>query len=802
MKRFHGNVIAAGFACHLLLPFAFGQSAPPATAAADEPVVQLERFVTEGRSNDPFGILPTEPVDSIFGFKKTLLDTPRSVSSLSDDLMTAYGIESALDVTKLVPSTFTTSIFGINGNVNIRGIPSDTYFRGVKRLENTQMFPSPITAMSRLDVVRGPPSPVFGPGKVGGYSNFIPKSARAQTGKYLERPTGKAVFTFGSYAKKAASFEVGGPFSIGGRRGGYYVYLNAEDSDTYYDHVPFRQYIAQSSFDLELADHVRLEFGQMYQHWAGTELAGWNRITQQLIDTGMYTAGTVLVNMDANGDGLISTAEVDVYGPLLRTFAPTATAAQVSAALPASWQIDPATVALVPLSRRANSQSPEDGGQANINLAYFDVIVELPDGARVTSKTYAEYMNRYKWTRASAYGQDTSSFVAEQKIVYEKAFTPGVDWLDLNFSGSALARFYDTYTVGGSKYADLVTRADISQPLSPKNRFAVPNLEPHLAPWNTGLRSNYTTTGFGTLLDVTVLKKTNLVLGSRYDWIDMYSKIPNHVLTTPGLRARNGEEGFSWSVSGSHEVAKGVRPYGSFARQETLVIGIDGGIGVGVVPTALNTAELREAGIKASLFENKLFAAASAFRQTRSSFSQDTGQVLSTLSRGIEFELRWVPSKRLSFTGGGTWQKTTYAPVRASTISVNPAFFGLPGNFYGGRLQTTLTAEPDYAERSGYPDKVINLNSTYSFDGGWTVNLSSTYREEVPSGRIKDIILPDAVILGLSVSKEFRRWAARLSVNNLTDELYFTPNSPDGLGEVIVIPAPERNFTGSITYKF
>ena len=29
----------------------------------------------------------------------------------------------------------------------------------------------------------------------------------------------------------------------------------------------------------------------MYQYWGGTELAGWNRITQELIDTGIYNAG-------------------------------------------------------------------------------------------------------------------------------------------------------------------------------------------------------------------------------------------------------------------------------------------------------------------------------------------------------------------------------------------------------------------------------------------------------------------------------------------------------------------------------
>ena len=50
-------------------------------------------------------------------------------------------------------------------------------------------------------------------------------------------------------------------------------------------------------------------------------------------------------------------------------------------------------------------------------------------------------------------------------------------------------------------YSDLVNRADTSQPFSPLNRFAVPNLEPELAPWNTGLESVYTTIGAGALID-------------------------------------------------------------------------------------------------------------------------------------------------------------------------------------------------------------------------------------------------------------------------------------------------------------
>lgn len=773
----------------------------PSNTRVSDDIAQLEMYVAEAKGDDPVGVLPLESVDSVFGFGKKLGEIPRSVSVLGEDLMKFYGIEAATDVARVAPGTYTASIFGINGNVNVRGMNGDTYFRGVKRLENTQLFPSPITAMSRLDIVRGPPSPLYGPGKVGGYTNFVPKSARASTGKYLRAPSGQIQLTAGSYDKKAASAEVGGPFSLRGKPGGYYAYVNAEDSDTYWDNVPFKQYIVQSSFDYEPTDAIRLEFGQMYQFWGGTELAGWNRITQELIDTGTYNAGEMSVNMDRDGDGLISTAEVDAYGALLLTFPAGSTAADVAAALGENWNIDPQSARTTKLSRRATAQTSEDDGEANVHLAYFDIVFRIPDGSTLVSKSYFETMDRFKWTRASAFGQDTHASVMEQKLLYEKALLPSSSRLRLNLGVSGMFRHYDAFNRTGSKYNDLVNRADLSQPFSASNRFAVPNLEPDLAPWNTGLHSIYNTVGFGSLLDAT-FEKTNLVLGVRFDWVDIDSRIPDYVLTTPGLRAKGEDEGPSWSVSASHELMKGVRPYATYARQQTLIYGIDGGVGIAIVPNAFNTTELREAGIKASLFGDKLFAAIDAYRQTRRSFSGETTQVPSTMSRGWEVEVRWAPSRRFSLTAGGNWQKTTYVPLRPATTIVNPTFFGLPDGYYGGRLQVVLPGDPKFATRSGYPDRTFNLNGTCFVTRNIALNISATSQSDVPSGRVMDVTLPSALILGAAVVYDTQHFTVRVAANNLSNELYFIPNSPDITGEVIAIPAPERHYQTSVTFKF
>ena len=787
------------------VPAAAGLTASRAASSApdragERDVVTLEEIISEANAIDFAGVLPLEPIDSVLGLEKRLLETPRAVSVLSDDLMDSYGIESALDVAKVVPGAYTTSIFGINGNVNLRAGTSDTYFRGIKRLENTQLFPSPITAMSRVDVIRGPPSPLSGPGKGGGYTNFVPKSARASTGKYLDDPMGEIELSGGSYERKAAALEFGGAAALGSAPVGYYVYSSAEESETYYDNVPFAQYIVQSSFDAELSGGVRFEFGQMFQLWRGVELAGWNRVTQQLIDSGLYQAGELLVDLDANRDGLIATSEVDAYGALLRTFPGNADPAYVASALQDHWRLDPATTALVPLARDATAQTSEDGGEARVNLAYFDVIVEFDDGARLTNKLYAEKLDRFKWTRASAYGQDTHSRVIEEKIIYQRPFQ-AASGARVNVGVSGMHRYYDTINITGSKYNDLVNRPDISRPDSARNRFAVPNLEPSLAPWNTGLDSTYTTSGVGALADVNI-GKTNLIVGARYDWLSVDSSIPDFVLTTPGASVHGTDEGLSWSASLSHEIARDVRPYITYARQQTLIHGIDGGIGVTVAPDALNEVELREAGLKWSALNGALFVAANGYRQTRREFSAETTQTPSIQASGWELEMRWAVNKRFSLTCGGAWQRARYVPLRPVTVMVGPETFGIEHDYYGGRLQAILPADDRFARRSGYPDEVMNLNTTYLLTHGLALDVSLAHHDEMKSGRTQTLVLPSATILGASLTYETPRFEVRIAAGNLTNEEYFLPNSPDVTGELIVIPAPERNFRTSVTLKF
>ena len=87
--------------------------------------------------------LPDEGITSLFGFNKSLLETPRSASTVSDEMMDRFIIRDIDELVELVPGSFTQSFFGVAGSLDIRGTPGETYFRGMRRLDNPGNYPTP-----------------------------------------------------------------------------------------------------------------------------------------------------------------------------------------------------------------------------------------------------------------------------------------------------------------------------------------------------------------------------------------------------------------------------------------------------------------------------------------------------------------------------------------------------------------------------------------------------------------------------------------------------------------------------------
>jgi iron complex outermembrane receptor protein len=125
-----------------------GATCPPLALAQEQ---QLEEIVVTGSLRS----LPGEDVN-IFGFGKSLLETPRSASTISFEQMDRFNITDIDELVAFAPGTFTQSFFGVAGSLDIRGIQGENYFRGIRRIDNPGNYPQPIGASDRIDVVRGP----------------------------------------------------------------------------------------------------------------------------------------------------------------------------------------------------------------------------------------------------------------------------------------------------------------------------------------------------------------------------------------------------------------------------------------------------------------------------------------------------------------------------------------------------------------------------------------------------------------------------------------------------------------------
>ncbi len=754
----------------------------------------IEEVIVEGS----LGSLPGEDVE-IFGFGKSLLETPRSASTISAEQLERFNVTDIDELVAFAPGTFTQSFFGVAGSLDVRGTPGETYFRGVRRLDNPGNYPTPIGASSRIDIVRGPASPIFGPAKIGGYLNFDPKSSRADGGQYLTEHEGAVSYTTGSWDKEVFTAEVGGPISD---RVGYYLYGEYEDSGSYYDNTSTEQTILQASFDMDVNDNLRLQWGGMYHDFDGNQVAGWNRLTQDLIDNGTYITGTAQP-LDTDGDGFISHQEFRAVS--INPFFPNT---DISAA-----DLDPAqaleNVGTAQLDGSDVLVAPDDQLTNEAITLYFDAIYTTASGWEIKNQLF---FDSYENLNENAYGfsQFHDSFVIEDKVVFSKAFE--TDNLTTSVQLSPSIRYTD-FEHGDDFINEFFDRRDLTGPSTALDRrLLATQIDDDYSTYNIG---DYIDYGFAALADVSFVNGFSAVVGARYDLIDFETRTPVDLLLdapTDGTptSASGDDEGFSWSISLSYDSPIGLVPYITISEQTTVIAGQGAEVTEANVLSgnAVDTSELEEFGLKGSFLNDSLYFAIAYYEQERTDFTAQ--QIITNsadLTEGIEAEVRWVVNESLVLTAGYT--KTEVTNLTAENAGGDLfSFIGTedlpedldPSLVFGGAAVGLVTS-PD-SRKAGIPEEIYTFTGTYDFGNGLAVNTSIIHSEETFSGFSQAVELPSYTLVNAGVFYETDHYSFSLTGKNLTDEEYFRANFPNLFGSQIVLPELPRHFQASVAYKF
>jgi iron complex outermembrane receptor protein len=748
---------------------------------------------------DPFQVVPDTPTASVFGLDAPLDEIPRSISVVPGEMITRYDIKTVNDLVAATPGSFTGSYFGVPGALFVRGEAADNFYRGFRRVENRGNYQTPIGDAEELEVVKGPPSPNYGGGRVGGFMNYTPKSARSTTAKWLEHPTGKLSFTYGSYDQKQGSAEFGSPFKVGGRRGGFYTFLSMEDSKSYYKGISARAKTGQIAFDMELPGKWRVETGMQGFAGALPQNIGWNRVTQQLVDNGTYLAGSPAVNLAGKDYNLNPTN----FAPAtLLNFAFAANYAPIflASSQAALYALDPRTIHLTHLNNDQIFIDSPDFSDAITFTGYFDLIRDFREGVRFKNQTFYDSLNHQKY---STYGfaANYHPHSTENKSSLEYGFRAG-KWLRAQTITGFSYRHTEVSAGEERTLEQVIDRRDISLGATPNDRFASVFSTKGVWGYNYYQQGTYGDTGLFALSSFTLFNKLTILQGIRYDHY------------TPDFKGQDNGEGLThasdtgnattFNTSVSYRLPMKLIPYFTYATSRYLDLGQGGELDYSQIQnrTWVQPSNMYEGGLKTSAFENKLFASVGIYKQKHNSFNPQSGTIDYFRTKGVEAELRAAISRKISVTGAYTWQKPEQLNI-PFLLGIPPSVLGLtPQQAYGGRFigDAGIFGIKAPVKVAGQPPVVVSAFATYSPRRDFGVTMGTTWVQKVQAGYVTPVMLPSYMTWRGSVFYSHDRYTVNLAANNFTNSNYFT--SQYLFWDVFIKPSAMRTLSLTVSYRF
>ncbi|MFZ5730981.1 MAG: TonB-dependent receptor [Phenylobacterium sp. RIFCSPHIGHO2_01_FULL_70_10] len=758
-------------------------------------------------ARDKTGLLEKDPSDSVFGLDKALIETPRSASFASDVTLERYGIQSIDDLTAVSPGTYTASFYGVPGALNIRGTLAENYFRGFKRIENRGTYSTPIADAAQIEIVRGPPTPIYGAGKVGGMLNFIPKSGKME-GEYISEIGGDVSLTVGSYQKKLANGQISIPLNFGGTEGGFHLFAEAENSESFYRGITPRKEIIEASVDFELGDGWSTAFGGMAYHSDGdVQTPGWNRLTQELIDDQTYITGRDTTLTDANGDGKLTPNEIGFYPYASALYLayygfPQSDANHTLDTGVGTTKLDPRTVYI----------SDADFSHTWTRTAYFDLVKDFDNGSALKFQLFYDDLKNKRFV-SYGYPAYFDSWVGEARVTYNFDYDLAF-MTSQSFVGASYRKFDGNRKESYNSGLIALDRRDIAFGATPSDIIDEPySVEPYGLQWENDNASTWSQAGVFFTSDIYFGERLNLMIGGRYDDYKVESEDTGLVSYQPAGEQKDGKGKGTYTASLSYQFDFGLMPYITYAEAAALEMSQAGDIAPSLIANQswLSDSDLAEAGVKFQLLQGTLVGSIAAYRQNRTQLTGGPNPtVRGSRSKGVELEVRYLASENLSFTFAGNNQSTTIKGPDASFAYIPYYVTGVdPVNAFGGTY--VVWAFSDLPGRGGdydytlIPETVLSLYGSYTSDeyawGQVGGTFGATYVSETAQTVENPITYPSYTTANLSMFYQRGPFQASLNVDNVFDELYFTP-AADSYANLAALPGKGREWRVTLKRSF
>ena len=819
----------------LLLAFASGltgslsaQSAP----AASGPVTELEKFIISERTmGDEKSLLQnTRPVDSIFGTSRSLLDTPRSVTVLTPETIELLGIKDVWDLAKAVPGVTVQNYYGVPSIPVTRGLLSSVFFNGMQRVFNRNGYPVSFGSAEGMDFVRGPATANYAAALPGGYVNFVPKAP------YFDKSRGSLKFTVGQYNEFNTQVDVGAPVLLFGKPAAYRISITNQKADSYYKGYKNDYTSVYASAKVKINPNTTIYTGGEFYAFRANENPGWNRVTQDLIDNDNYIYGQPLNDLTGarlsltlpsgkvatfinDTPGYVNRAALESATPFGGTrgdfgysflslngfadsgFRPNLFANNADAVFFLQYlgKINNPTAATVKLKGYQTLAAKGDFADADTFLYFFDTVVRPSENLTVANKFFVDAYTREKIS-SYGYGELGKNLTIENKLQFTQKLK-GFKGIDAVYGVSA--RYEDSlakteFTVEPFNRRDIsfgATPNDTLRSGSQRGNTGRTFWDPFGSVW-----SKVFTGGAFLVPDVKFTDEFSVIFSARWDNASWKRGIPSGLGNGAPEQARpNGGISYTnYSITPSYKLTKETTVFATVQRGTAA----QGFYVSGTITGDTNYSEstFGEFGIKTSMLDNTLYAAATIYYQELTNFDFRGGAFFAQRGRGLELEGGWAVSKQLTITanasaqdvfGRGTTYGSGFVPLTA-----------LQTTQYAGIFSADFGGRPKRGGRiAGIPEWKANLFVKYDFGNGFGISGGPGFVPEVLGNPEKTLKLPAYTIWDATLYYTSPKWDVSLAAKNLFSERYFTPFEAFGANSIILKGKPLQ-LAATVRYKF
>ena len=798
---------------------------PPATAstpAASDEIVTLEKLDVNEVPIEQ-NIMPTSrPFSSVYGTDQNITDIPRNVTIISREQLSAIAIQDVRDFSKLTSSSYTRTNFGAVGNPDIRGSSADVMQNGMREryTSNGNGMPIDFNTIESVNIVKGPATVIQGASSyVGGYVDLITKRPT------FDAPHGSASVTAGSDSVFRYSLDYGAPVS---EKLAYRFSYSGEDSEGYYDDEFRKSQSLYGAATWRPNDKYELFLNVYGTYIEYTENFGINRPTQDLIDNHLYRTGInqnngALPPSDPQNSANVITSSFDFPASILGApLNPNLFYVAFPDATPSGFSFfaknNIAYGDSVKINRRTRLLRPGDNSTARNFKVQGIQTVELNPDAKIVNNNLFTYTRRD--TKSSYYYSEVvdPAYSFETRTEYQRK----LDEHGINIGVAARYLSVDSYSDFGFEPAAAwdITRdtrfINVENSTFPGfgwqdslgvNRVPVPGHPGRfygVGSFNSDANESYgVTVGPFAQGDWKLTDSLKLLTGARADFLYAKSELDANA-TGSGVAVEDSVNVVLPNVNSSlvYKATSKLTTYATYnySRNTAGAEGNGGGFLLtrtsstgallGIDSDSYRTpATLFETGAKYSVLDGKLFFGTSIFDQTYTRKSQGSSAV-EYHNTGVEFEVNYQPNRNFYSTFAYTIIDSEAEAASFEASSVNPASPEVVSYGGAGNVRT-----------QGLPKNQFNALASYTFDNGFGLSVNGRLHSEINNNWAGTIVIPWQYELDASLFYTYKRWSARLTVLNFTDEWNWSPpNGVYGLESIKLDPGIRGEFT--LAYKF